>query len=132
MLVSCPVLECASGLTVEQWRTLYVRLRARLVALCEEPVADESGCVVPDVTDQAQGQGEERIGAWLARCRRTDAERWVVEQALARMVQGTYGVCEETGEPIGMARLMACPTATTTLETQVRREHRSRHFVVPS
>ena len=130
MSASCPALGCASGLTEEQWRTLYARLRARLVALCEEPVTGEGGCAAPDVADQAGS--EERVGAWLARCQRTDAERWAVEQALARMVQGTYGVCEETGEPIGVARLMACPTATTTLEAQVRREHRSRHFVAPS
>lgn len=49
-----------------------------------------------------------------------------IDKALARIDSGDYGWCEETGEPIGVRRLMARPTATLTLEAQERRELRRR------
>jgi RNA polymerase-binding transcription factor DksA len=51
-----------------------------------------------------------------------------VEQALARIESGDYGWCEETGEPIGLNRLIARPTANLSLEAQERRELRQKLF----
>jgi DnaK suppressor protein len=48
-----------------------------------------------------------------------------IEQALVRLDNGTYGYCEDTGEPIDLRRLVAQPTATLTIEAQAQRE-RSR------
>jgi len=45
-----------------------------------------------------------------------------IDEALRRIEEGTYGFCEETGEPIGIPRLLARPTATLSLEAQERRE----------
>ena len=45
-----------------------------------------------------------------------------VEQALERIDDGSYGYCEDTGEPIGVARLKARPIATLTIDAQERRE----------
>jgi DnaK suppressor protein len=45
-----------------------------------------------------------------------------VEKSLRLIDEGSYGYCEETGEPIGVARLLARPTATLSLEAQERRE----------
>lgn len=45
-----------------------------------------------------------------------------VDQALARIENGTYGYCEHTGEPIGLKRLEAQPTATLSIEAQERQE----------
>jgi DnaK suppressor protein len=45
-----------------------------------------------------------------------------VEKSLKLIEEGTYGYCEETGEPIGIPRLLARPTATLSLEAQERRE----------
>jgi DnaK suppressor protein len=45
-----------------------------------------------------------------------------IDRALARLDNGTYGYCEDTGEPINLRRLDAQPTATLTTEAQARRE----------
>jgi DnaK suppressor protein len=49
-----------------------------------------------------------------------------IDEALARIDAGDYGYCEETGEPIGLARLEARPIATLSVEAQERRELRER------
>ena len=49
-----------------------------------------------------------------------------LDEALRRIDDGTYGFCEETGEPIGVARLEARPIATLSLEAQERHERRER------
>ena len=49
-----------------------------------------------------------------------------IEEALRRIDDGSYGFCEETGEPIGLARLEARPIATLSLEAQERHERRER------
>jgi len=49
-----------------------------------------------------------------------------IDEALRRIEDGSYGFCEETGEPIGVARLDARPIATLSLEAQERHERRER------
>jgi DnaK suppressor protein len=49
-----------------------------------------------------------------------------IDAALAQIEDGTYGYCEETGEPTGLARLEARPVATLSVEAQERRETRKR------
>lgn len=49
-----------------------------------------------------------------------------IDAALRRIDDGTYGFCEDTGEPIGLRRLMARPTATLSLEAQERHERKER------
>ena len=51
-----------------------------------------------------------------------------ISQSLARIDAGDYGFCDETGEPIGLGRLMARPTATLSLEAQQRRELKQKMF----
>jgi DnaK suppressor protein len=51
-----------------------------------------------------------------------------IRDALQRIDEGNYGWCEETGEPIGIARLLARPTAALSLEAQERREQYKRRF----
>ena len=51
-----------------------------------------------------------------------------ISQALARIDAGDYGYCDETGEPIGLGRLLARPTATLSLEAQQRRELKQKLF----
>ena len=50
------------------------------------------------------------------------------EQSIHRIDAGDYGYCDETGEPIGVARLLARPTATLSLEAQERRELKQKMF----
>ena len=76
--------------------------------------------VVPDPADRATIEEEHAL-----ELRTRDRERKLlkkVAQALVRVDSGDYGWCEETGEPIGVGRLLARPTATLSLEAQQRRE----------
>ena len=50
-----------------------------------------------------------------------------IDQALDRLAQGEYGYCEETGEPIGLRRLLLRPTATLSIEAKERQEQMERH-----
>ena len=45
-----------------------------------------------------------------------------IDEALARITAGTYGFCKDTGDPIGISRLLARPTATLSVEAQDKRE----------
>jgi DnaK suppressor protein len=82
--------------------------------------------LVPDPADRATIEEEHAL-----ELRTRDRERKLlkkVEQALARIESGDYGWCEETGEPIGLSRLIARPTANLSLEAQERRELRQKLF----
>jgi len=82
--------------------------------------------LVPDPADRATIEEEHAL-----ELRTRDRERKLikkVEQALARIESGEYGYCEETGDPIGLQRLLARPTATLSIEAQQRRELRQRQF----
>ncbi|MFW8566527.1 RNA polymerase-binding protein DksA [Orrella sp. 11846] len=81
---------------------------------------------VPDPADRATIEEEHAL-----ELRTRDRERKLlkkVQQAIALIDSGDYGYCEETGEPIGLPRLLARPTATLSLEAQERREKRQKMF----
>lgn len=80
----------------------------------------------PDPNDRATQESE--FGLEL---RTRDRERKLlrkIDAALARIDDGTYGYCDETGEEIGLKRLEARPVATLSLEAQERREMAERQF----
>jgi DnaK suppressor protein len=80
----------------------------------------------PDPNDRATQESE--FGLEL---RTRDRERKLlrkIDSALARVDEGSYGYCEETGEEIGLKRLEARPVATLCLEAQERRELAERQF----
>ncbi|MBX3590854.1 MAG: RNA polymerase-binding protein DksA [Burkholderiaceae bacterium] len=82
--------------------------------------------IVPDPADRATIEEEHAL-----ELRTRDRERKLlkkVQQSLARIESGDYGFCEETGEPIGIPRLLARPTATLSLEAQQRRELRQKLY----
>lgn len=86
----------------------------------------EDTVVVPDPADRATIEEEHAL-----ELRTRDRERKLlkkIEQSIARIDAGDYGYCDETGEPIGVPRLLARPTATLTLEAQQRRELRQKMF----
>ncbi len=79
-----------------------------------------------DELDRASAEEEYALAL-----RMRDRERRLlrkIEQALHRIDQGEYGWCEETGEPIGLRRLLARPTATLSVEGQERKEAREHTF----
>lgn len=82
--------------------------------------------VVPDPADRATIEEEHAL-----ELRTRDRERKLlkkVQAAIKRIDDGDYGYCEETGDPIGVARLMARPSATLSLEAQQRRELKQKMY----
>jgi DnaK suppressor protein len=86
----------------------------------------EDTSIVPDPADRATIEEEHAL-----ELRTRDRERKLLKkiaQSLGRLESGDYGFCDETGEPIGLARLLARPTATLSLEAQQRRELKQKMF----
>ena len=86
----------------------------------------EDTVVVPDPADRATIEEEHAL-----ELRTRDRERKLlkkIEQSIARIDSGDYGYCDETGEPIGVGRLIARPTANLSLEAQQRRELKQKMF----
>jgi DnaK suppressor protein len=82
--------------------------------------------IVPDPADRATIEEEHAL-----ELRTRDRERKLlkkIQQSLAKIEAGDYGYCEETGEPIGLQRLLARPTAGLSLEAQQRRELRQKLY----
>ena len=80
----------------------------------------------PDIADRASSETDRAI-----ELRARDRQRKLtskIDSALARIEDGTYGYCEETGEPISLKRLDARPIATLSLEAQERHERRERVY----
>ncbi|MDD3937448.1 RNA polymerase-binding protein DksA [Rhodoferax sp.] len=86
----------------------------------------EDTVVVPDPADRATIEEEHAL-----ELRTRDRERKLlkkIEQSITRIDAGDYGYCDETGEAIGVGRLLARPTATLSLEAQQRRELKQKMF----
>ena len=109
--------------------------RAKLQALKDDLLSNagettehlrEDTSIVPDPADRATIEEEHAL-----ELRTRDRERKLlkkISQSLARIESGDYGFCDETGEPIGLGRLIARPTATLSLEAQQRRELKQKMF----
>ena len=80
----------------------------------------------PDIADRASSETDRAI-----ELRARDRQRKLIakiDSALKRIDEGTYGYCEETGEPISLRRLDARPIATLSIEAQERHERRERVY----
>jgi DnaK suppressor protein len=107
--------------------------RQKLLDWKEEILREARGTVVnlqadtenhPDLADRATSETDRAL-----ELRTRDRQRKLISKidaALRRIDDGEYGFCEETGEPIGLARLDARPVATLSLESQERHERRER------
>ncbi|WP_124382621.1 RNA polymerase-binding protein DksA [Ralstonia sp. SET104] len=102
-----------------------VKMRDEILANANQTVSDlRETVIVPDPADRATIEEEHAL-----ELRTRDRERKLlkkVEQSIARIDANDYGYCDETGEPIGIPRLLARPTANLTLEAQERREKRQK------
>ncbi|MGF1455552.1 MAG: RNA polymerase-binding protein DksA [Alphaproteobacteria bacterium] len=80
----------------------------------------------PDLVDRASSETERSL-----ELRTRDRQRKLIskiDSALRRLEEGTYGYCEETGDPISLSRLNARPTATLSIEAQERHERREKVY----
>ena len=80
-----------------------------------------------DVVDQASSYTDKSVEMRALNRSRKLVEK--IDSALKRIKDGTYGYCEETGEQIGLKRLMARPVATLSIEAQERHERDEKIFV---
>ena len=109
--------------------------RHKLLAWKEEIVKEAKGTLAnlqaesenhPDLADRASSETDRAI-----ELRARDRQRKLIakiDAALMRLEDGTYGYCEETGEPIALKRLEARPIATLSVEAQERHERRERVY----
>jgi DnaK suppressor protein len=82
--------------------------------------------ILPDLADRASTETDRSL-----ELRTRDRQRKLISKidaALKRLEDGTYGYCEETGEPISLRRLDARPIATLSIEAQERHERRERVY----
>ena len=79
-----------------------------------------------DIVDQASSQTEKTVELRASNRRRKLVSK--IDHALKKIKDGTYGFCEETGEPIGLKRLIARPIATLSIEAQEKHEKDEKIF----
>ena len=113
-------------LQLEYFRQKLLRWRADLIREADGTLASlsEGGIHEADITDRASVETDRAL-----ELRTRDRARKLIskiDQALTRVENGSYGFCEETGEPIGLKRLEARPIATLSLEAQERHERLER------
>jgi DnaK suppressor protein len=111
---------------VEYFRRKLLRWREDLLKEANGTLASlsEGGIMEADITDRASVETDRAL-----ELRTRDRARKLIskiEQALLRVENGSYGFCEETGEPIGLKRLEARPIATLSIEAQERHERMER------
>ena len=127
-VMAMPDDEYMSDLQLAYFRRKLSQLRADMLANAGETTEHlrEDTVVVPDPSDRATIEEEHAL-----ELRTRDRERKLlkkIEQAIGRIDSGDYGYCDETGEAIGVGRLMARPTASLSLEAQQRRELKQKMF----
>jgi DnaK suppressor protein len=127
-LLAMPEAEYMNEKQLEYFRTTLQKLKDDLLSNADETTEHlrEDTSIVPDPADRATIEEEHAL-----ELRTRDRERKLLKkitQSLARIESGDYGFCDETGEPIGLGRLLARPTATLSLEAQQRRELKQKMF----
>lgn len=127
-LLAMPESEYMNEKQVEFFRTRLQALKDDLLSNAGQTTENlrEDTSIVPDPADRATIEEEHAL-----ELRTRDRERKLlkkISQSLARLDSGEYGFCDETGEPIGLGRLLARPTATLSLEAQQRREMKQKMF----
>lgn len=127
-LLAMPESEYMNDKQLEFFRVRLQQQKDDLLSNADETTEHlrEDTTIVPDPADRATIEEEHAL-----ELRTRDRERKLlkkISQALARLESGEYGYCDETGEPIGLARLLARPTATLSLEAQQRRELKQKMF----
>jgi DnaK suppressor protein len=127
-LIAMPDAEYMNEFQMTFFRRRLVQLKKDILSNAGETTEHlrEDTVVVPDPADRATIEEEHAL-----ELRTRDRERKLlkkIEQSIARIDAGDYGYCDETGEPIGVGRLLARPTANLSLEAQQRRELKQKMF----
>ncbi len=118
--------EFMNSRQVEYFRTKLIAWKESIVQESRETIEEmqSDSRNIPDVTDRASEETDRAL-----ELRTRDRQRKLIskiDSALRRINEGTYGYCEETGDPISLKRLDARPIATLSLEAQERHERREK------
>lgn len=127
-VLAMPDSEYMNAKQIEFFRAKLTELKNGVLSNAGETTEHlrEDTTIVPDPADRATIEEEHAL-----ELRTRDRERKLLKkivQSIARLDSGDYGFCDETGEPIGLGRLIARPTATLSLEAQQRRELKQKMF----
>ena len=105
-----------------EWRTEIIESNNKNLYLKEVDHEISS----PDIIDQASSQTEKTVEMRALNRQRKLLSK--IDKAIKRIADNTYGYCEETGEPIGVKRLIARPIATLSIEAQEKHEKNEKIF----
>ena len=105
-----------------EWRDTIVKLNSKGLYLNEVDHEISS----PDIVDQASSQTEKTVE--MRTLNRQIKLLSKIDKAVNKIKDNTYGYCEETGEPIGLKRLIARPIATLSIESQEKHEKNEKIF----
>jgi DnaK suppressor protein len=114
---------------LEYFKQKLLKWREELLIESQETINNlkEENWREPDLSDRASLETE--AGVELRTRNRYLKLIGKIDSALKRIEDGTYGYCEETGEPIGIKRLEARPIATMTIEAQERHERMEKQYI---
>ena len=120
--------EYMNPMQLEYFRQKLLSWRKSLLSQAEDTLEDlrQGGLNQPDQLDRASLETDKSIDL-----RTKDRARKLIgkiDEALKRIEDGTYGYCEETGEPIGVERLEARPVATLSIEAQEKHERLEKTY----
>ena len=123
---SLPDEEIMSSEQIEYFRSKLISWKESILKESKETIEDMQTDTrnIPDITDRASEETDRAL-----ELRTRDRQRKLIskiDSALRRIEDGSYGFCEETGDPISFKRLDARPIATLSLEAQERHERRER------
>ncbi len=105
-----------------EWRKEIIDANAKSLNLSEV----DNEIFSPDIVDQASSQTEKNVEIHTLNRQRKLLSK--IDRAIKRISDNTYGYCEETGEPIGVKRLIARPIATLSIEAQEKHEKNEKIY----
>jgi DnaK suppressor protein len=120
--------EFMSDRQLEYFRQKLIAWKEDILRESRETIShlQDENHILPDVADRASSETDRSL-----ELRTRDRQRKLInkiEAALKRIEDGSYGYCEETGDPISLRRLDARPIATLSIEAQERHERRERVY----
>ena len=104
-----------------EWKNEIIKSNSKILFVNEDQEISS-----PDVVDQASSQTEKTIEMRTINRQRKLLTK--IDKAIKRIDENTYGYCEETGEPIGIKRLIARPIATLSIEAQEKHEKNEKIY----
>ena len=105
-----------------EWRNEIIKVNTKSMYLNDVDQEISS----PDLIDQASSQTEKTVEIRTLNRQRKLLSK--IEKAIKKIKDNTYGYCEETGEPIGIKRLIALPIATLSIEAQEKHEKNAKLY----